>query len=144
MKYYASQICFKVTDIEKSMEFYTEKLGFRYMFTFDKPDGTPFMYYLQTGDKQYLELIPVKEIVKPDGAFHHLTYVVEDVESLAKEFLAKGVALYNGPKAANKPVLDVKELGKGGDGNTAFYIADPDGYSIEFMEFNPECPQLNK
>ena len=141
MKMYASQLCFRVRDIEKSLDFYCSRLGFRFMFTFDR-DGKPFMYYLQTGERQYLELIPAETVSCADTRFHHVTYLVEDVKKLAEALLEKGVKLYNGPASLGHAVTCPEEISPGGDGNPAFYVSDPDGNNLEFMQFSDNCPQL--
>lgn len=143
MKKFASQICFRVKDIEKSLDFYCEKLGFRFMFTFDR-ENKPFMYYLETGERQYLELIPMETELGKDDHFHHLTYLVDDVKKYAGELLEKGVYLYNGPASLGHAVSAPEELKAGGDGNMAFYVADPDGNNVEFMQFSDDCLQLKK
>ena len=50
-------VALKVKDIDKSLDFYVEKLGFPEMFRLER-DGKLWIVYLRITDDQYLELVP--------------------------------------------------------------------------------------
>ncbi|MBC8537141.1 VOC family protein [Feifania hominis] len=138
-----SQLAYKVTDIEKSLQFYTEILGCQHMFDFYRDDGTPWMYYLRLCPYQYIELIPTAEVEKtPKTSLHHTALIVEDIGAAAQELLEKGVPIYRGPAELGNRLYSAGEILPGGCNSPSFYIADPDGNAIEIMQFVPQSRQL--
>ena len=55
-----AHVALKVKDLDRSLDFYVNKLGFKEMMRLDKPDGSPgvWLVYLRITDDQYLELFP--------------------------------------------------------------------------------------
>ncbi len=130
-------LCFMVSNAKEALHFYCDLLGFKFLFTFDNPDGSVFMYYLKISDHQYLELIPRKSVFTEEQRFHHVTFLVEDVKNEAKRLLDLGVQLYDGPVSMGHPINCPGEVHSGGDRNPAFYIEDPDHNNIELMQLIP-------
>jgi len=108
-----------VADIDRSIEFYTKKLGFDLDFKYEDfyagiiKDG--YSIHLKLGN-------PLTEERKNKRENEHLDIVfsVEDVEDLYNEFVNKSVEITH-------PLCD-RPYGK------EFYIADPDEYIFAFLE----------
>jgi catechol 2,3-dioxygenase-like lactoylglutathione lyase family enzyme len=108
-----------VTDLERSIEFYTKKLGFKIEFRYEDfyagiiKDG--YSIHLKTGDppieqkKQHEDRDPID-----------ILFSVEHIQDLYEEL-------------SGKSVLFIQPLRQMPYGNE-FYIADPDGNVIAFLE----------
>lgn len=125
----------KVRDLDKSLEFYVNKLGFKEMMRLPKPDGSPgvWLIYLRITDDQYLELFPDGVGDRgPDRevtAINHICLGVDDIDSVLVQLERAGI-----PLAAKKKM--------GVDLNWQAWIEDPDGNRIEIMQMMPNCFQL--
>jgi len=110
---------FLVTDIERSIEFYTKKLGFELEFRYEDfyagiiKDN--YSIHLKSGNPSNEERKSKKENIDLD-----IVFSVEGVEDLYEEFANKSVEII-------QPLCD-RPYGK------EFYIADPDGYILAFLE----------
>jgi lactoylglutathione lyase len=118
----------KVSDLERSLGFYRDQLGFGEMMRLHKDDGSLWLVYLRVTDTQFVELFPGGEgsIGPADTttAVHHVCLQVEDLDRTVEALRAAGIALTSGPKM-------------GADGNAQAWIADPDGNRIELMQMLP-------
>ena len=110
---------FLVTDIARSIEFYMKKLGFDIDFSYEDfyagmtKDG--YCIHLKTG-KPSLEERNNKRINQDLD----LIFLVDGIESLYKELSNKFVEF----------IQPLRHMPYGKE----FYIADPDGYIISFLE----------
>ena len=123
----------KVADLDRSLAFYRDTLGFAEMMRINFPeDGRLMLVYLRLTDTQYLELFPGGEGKRAPGpdmtAIHHFCLEVDDLKATAVDLAARGVAL------TIKPQLGL-------DDNWQCWIEDPDGNRIEFMQMMPGCLQ---
>ena len=107
---------FPVQDIEKSIEFYRDKLGFDVTFEW----GEPVQYaVLKSGD------VSVHLVVKDDPKYqpssvHTALYVfVHDVDEVYEELKANGASITN-------------EIADRDYGMRDFDITDPDGFQLCF------------
>ena len=85
----------RTTDLERSIRFYTEALGFELAFRFKD-----FYAGIRAGDRQFhLKLVdagdPSIAMVR-DGEHVHLFFEVEGVAAVARELEARGVRLRRG------------------------------------------------
>ena len=125
---------FNVTDMDKSMHFYSDVLGFKFLFQLKDDQGKPWINYLKVADMQFVELFyggtkTATTDSRTEIGFNHLCLEVEDIKAAIKELEDKGV------------VLD-KPLKQGSDLNWQTWIRDPDGNRIELMQFHPDAPQM--
>lgn len=108
-----------VTDIEHSIEFYTKKLGFDVEFRYEDfyagiiKNG--YSIHLKSGKPSIEERKSKRENVDLD-----IVFSVEGVEELYEEFVNKSVEII-------QPLCE-RPYGR------EFYIADPDGYILAFLE----------
>ncbi len=122
----------KVPDLEKSLAFYCDTLGFREMMRIDHWEGPRkgqlLLVYLRVTDTQYVELFPYGQGAQaPDEdttSMHHICLQVDSIADTVAALKAGGVEIFRGPA-----------LGK--DGNNQCWIKDPDGNRIEFMQMLP-------
>ena len=117
----------RVGNLERSVKFYTEVLGMKLLRTTDRPDqkySLAFVGY-ETEDKSaVLELTYNYGTDKYDlgAGFGHIAIEIPDAKKACDAVRAKGGTV-------------TREAGpvKGGTTVIAF-VADPDGYKIEFIE----------
>lgn len=115
----------RVTDLEKSIEFYTKVLGMRVL---DRTENTQYRYtlvfvgYEQGGTTIELTHNWDTDQYEMGNAFGHLALGVEDIYSACDQIKALGGNVTREPG----PV-------KGGSTHIAF-ITDPDGYQIELIQ----------
>ncbi len=128
-----AHLAFHVSDLEKSISFYEDILGFKKKFTLDNEDGTPWLVYLQVNENQFIELFPAEhKIQTQEGtSYMHLCLEVDNIHDLVKNISKKGVKIDN-------PVI------MGLDNNYQAWIHDPDGNPIELMQYGKDALQLSK
>ena len=134
---------FTVADMQRSLHFYRDLLGMEFMFERDVDGGyiTDIVAYqnlkmkvvLLMGGGEKLELIqyisPAGTAVNPDSknpGTAHLAFVVDDAFEWHKKLTDAGVKI-----RSPQPVLIT--MGAHKDWH-AFYLYDPDGISLEFMQ----------
>jgi lactoylglutathione lyase len=126
-------VALKVYDLEKSLEFYRDKLGFPEMMRMDHPNGGIWLVYLRITDDQFIEIFPGAENQRSPGwngnAITHVCLTVDDLDAVVDRVEKAGIKLLLEKKIA-------------GDGNRQAWIEDPDGNRIEFMQLNPDSLQL--
>ncbi|WP_163538164.1 VOC family protein [Gracilibacillus sp. YIM 98692] len=124
---------FTVENMEKSLEFYCDQLGFKKLFELNNRNNEPWIVYVKVCDGQFIELFhggkKKKEINESTIGYQHLCLEVEDINDIANHLKGKGLTLDVEPK-------------QGLDKNYQCWVKDPDGNRIEFMQLHPESPQL--
>ena len=119
-----------VSDMEKSLDFYVNVLGFHRAFTFLK-NGNKWIEFVEIDHGKYIELFyekPDVEYSYVNGSFRHLALECDDVYEWAKQIQQRGGILKSGPET-------------GIDGNPQFWICDPDGHQIEVIQVTAGSPQ---
>jgi catechol 2,3-dioxygenase-like lactoylglutathione lyase family enzyme len=114
--------CFIVSDVERTVAFYRDKLGFETRFL--EPKGDPFFGIIGRDGAQIFVKAERDVSPVPNNTRHrHLRLdafvYVEDPDSLAAEFAEQGAAF-------SSPLQDTH------DGLRGFEIRDPDGYILFF------------
>jgi len=108
-----------VTDIKRSIDFYTQKLGFSLDFRFED-------FYCGISKEGYsIHLKWAKPLMEEranrrNNEHLDIVFSVEGIGDFYKDFVDKSVEIIQ--------PLRIMEYGK------EFYIADPDGYIIGFMQ----------
>jgi lactoylglutathione lyase len=117
----------RVTDLQKSISFYTELMGMRLLRRKDYPEGKFTLAFLGYGDESEhtaLELTHNWDTSSYDlgNAYGHIAIEVDDVYEACDIIKTKGGQV-------------VREAGpmKGGSSILAF-VKDPDGYMIELLD----------
>ena len=117
----------RVTDLQKSISFYTDLMGMRLLRRKDYPEGKFTLAFLGYGDESdttVLELTHNWDTSSYDlgNAYGHIAIEVDDVYEACDIIKTKGGQV-------------VREAGpmKGGSSILAF-VKDPDGYMIELLD----------
>ena len=122
----------KVKDIDRSLAFYRDTLGFAEMMRINHENGSLMLVYLRMTDNQFIEIFPGGEGDFAPGwnanAINHICLEVEDMQATAEALRERNVTFLHAPKI-------------GLDGNWQCWIGDPDGNRIEFMQMMPGCMQ---
>ncbi|MDF2959143.1 MAG: hypothetical protein K0S39_878 [Paenibacillus sp.] len=123
-----------VKDMDKSLHFYSDILGFKKLFELKRPvTDEPWIVYLKVREGQFVELFyggdKKVEVDSQTVGYSHLCLEVDDINDIAGYLKSKGVTLDVEPK-------------QGLDLNYQCWAKDPDGNRIEFMQLHPDCPQL--
>jgi catechol 2,3-dioxygenase-like lactoylglutathione lyase family enzyme len=114
--------CFIVSDVDRSIAFYCDKLGFESRF--QEPDPNPFFAIVGRDTAQLFVKSEKNVLPQPNHTRHaHMRLdafiYVEDPDTLAGEFSNRGVEF-------SAPLKDTH------DGLRGFEIRDPDGYVLFF------------
>ena len=118
-------VALRVRDIERSLAFYRDRLGFAEMMRLHRDSGELWLVYLRITDTQFIELFPDGVGDAAPGpertAINHFCLETADLDATADTLRALGIRLTVEPKT-------------GADHNRQCWIADPDGNRIEFMQ----------
>lgn len=125
MKYLHTMV--RVTDVEKSLDFYCDKLGLTELRRYDSEKGRFTLIFLAApGDEEaQVELTYNWDPEEYDEGrnFGHLAYQVEDIYALCQKLMDGGVTINRPPR----------------DGHMAF-VRSPDNISIELLQKGDALP----
>ena len=124
----------RVSDLEKSLDFYCNKLGLKEAFRQDNENGRYTLVFLAAEDdleRATTEKSPLIELTynwdhenySGGRNFGHLAFRVENIYELCDKLLTSGVTINRPPR----------------DGHMAF-INSPDGISIELIQKGGSLP----
>jgi lactoylglutathione lyase len=118
-----ANIGLKTDNLEAAREFYGKILGYQEAFRLDKPTGGLMQTCFKVNDHQYIELSP--DLASPtEDRLSHVAFETTDAQALRDYLAAQDVAV---PQAVRR----------GRDGNLILEVKDPDGHSVEFVEYLP-------
>ncbi len=118
-----SHVAVKASEIEKSLPFYRDFLGFAEQYRLNNNDGSLKLICFKVSDEQFIEVFTG---LKPDeNRLYQLAFRVEDAEAMRS---------YLGRSGIRVP----ERVGKGLAKNLNFTVKDPGGYSIEFVQYTPD------
>ncbi|MDR9430554.1 MAG: VOC family protein [Natronomonas sp.] len=114
--------CLNVTDVEQSVEWYVENLGFEESWGFETEDGETVNRYVADENGMEIQLSETTgETPAEDGdLWDHLAVKVDDVDTAFADIDNHGVR----QEPTDQPIADAR---------TAF-IEDPDGHVVELVE----------
>jgi lactoylglutathione lyase len=125
MKYLHTMV--RVTDLDKSLDFYCNKLGLVELKRHESTGGRFTLVYLAApGDESaQLELTWNWDPEEYTGGrnFGHLAYAVQDIYALCQKLMDSGIIINRPPR----------------DGHMAF-VRSPDGISIELLQAGDSLP----
>ena len=110
-----ASLVFPVKNIEQSLSFYTESLGFDVSFTW----GEPVEYAVIGRGNVKIHLSKRSDDRSPSDQHTALYIFVHDVDAVFDEFSKKGIATINAPMDHDYKMRD-------------FDLKDPDGYILTF------------
>lgn len=120
-------IAIRARDLDASVAFYTKGLGFAQTHAWGEGDKRAVM--LHAGNGNYLEIFAGgTDEPKPEGAYLHLAFAVDDCDAMFQRALAAGAEVHVEPKAMTIPSaptpLPVRLA----------FCKGPDGELIEFFQ----------
>jgi lactoylglutathione lyase len=110
-------------DIEKSRAFYKNFLGYGEPFSLNNANGSLSLTFIKINDRQYIELFP--ETQSGSDRLHHISIETSDAEAMRKYLGSRGI-----------PVPE--RVPKGRIGNSNFNVKDPDGHTVEIVQYEPD------
>lgn len=124
MDYKMLHTCIRVMDLDKSLKFYTEGLGFKESSRKDFPESEFTLVYLTDKEENYeIELTYNYNPDKPyeiGNGFAHIAVSTPDLEGSRKRHMDMG--------------YQVTELmGLPGSKPKYYFVTDPDGYDVEVI-----------
>lgn len=128
-------LAFRVTNLQQSLDFYCNKLGFHEAFRLEKEgEPSPWIVYIQITAGHFIELFPDAQDaprepppLDPQASYNHFCLVVDDLAATLKELAGRGLEINGSPT-------------EGLDTNLQFWLKDPDGNRIELMQISPRSP----
>ena len=159
-----AHVSYRVSDLGKSLEFYEKGLGLKRKFALmnaeaaesiasfpEFVDSNPeyqqyaeylnahkddiWLVYLEVAPRQYIELfpgtaeMPHNETTMSQTGYLHLSFEVDDIYKAREELLAKNVNV-------------TSEIRLGIEKTYQFWVTDPDGNAIEFMQYTEDSYQI--
>jgi catechol 2,3-dioxygenase-like lactoylglutathione lyase family enzyme len=123
-----AHICFVVKDLEASIAFYRDRLGFTPAFDFTNDKGERYGVYLRVGGRSFIELFKGEvEARAAKQSYSHFCLEVDDIQGTARQLRAAG--------------LEVSEVKMGMDNSWQAWLEDPDGNRIELHEYTAKSWQ---
>lgn len=122
MKYLHTMV--RVTDLDKSLDFYVNKLGLEELRRIDRPDGRYTLVFLAApGDSQAQIELTYNWDAEAYGEgrnFGHIAYEVDNIYATCQRLIDAGVTINRPPR----------------DGRMAF-VRSPDNISFELLQKGP-------
>jgi catechol 2,3-dioxygenase-like lactoylglutathione lyase family enzyme len=109
-------------DLDNMRAFYKDFLGFGEPFSLKREDGTEWIVYIKINEIQYIELFADRR--RSGGPLGHFALYTDSVARMKEYLESRGV----------EPIDDIHE---GRTGNKFFTIKDPDGHTIEIVQYEP-------
>ena len=110
-------------DYEKSRAFYHDFLGFEEAYSLSNPNGTPSMTFFKINERQYIELFP--QTAAGTDRLNHISIETDNAEAMRRYLAGRGVAV-------------PERVGKGRIGNSNFNVKDPEGHTVEIVQYEPD------
>eukprot|EP01155_Anaeramoeba_flamelloides_P013143 Anaeramoba_flamelloidesa335432_19.p1 GENE.a335432_19~~a335432_19.p1 ORF type:complete len:133 (-),score=20.99 a335432_19:216-614(-) len=119
---------YRVTDLDKSLAFYTEVLGMNLLRRRDYPEGKFTLAFVGYGDEAentVLELTHNWETDEydPGTGYGHIAIEVDDVYQACDRIKARG----------GQVVREAGPMKNSNSGTILAFVKDPDGYLIELL-----------
>ncbi|MGI9116670.1 MAG: VOC family protein [Gaiellales bacterium] len=121
-----AHVCYRINDIDRSLAFYCEALGFKELKRYPIRDEAINIYVAPEGSEDTpLELtfnFGRTEPYEIGTGYGHIAYHVGDLDGTLTRLAAIGVQ-------PEKPPYSIRE-----GGSRLCFVRDPDGYRIELIE----------
>jgi lactoylglutathione lyase len=113
----------RVNDLERTVKFYEDALGFKVTSRRTSPRGAHVAFLAMPGTDAEIELaqLPGSPPVQVQPDLMHLAFEVDDLAAFAAQLAKKGYPLSDGPTTTST-------------GNILAFVDAPEGYEIEFIQ----------
>lgn len=118
-----SHMALFVGDLQKARAFYKDFLGFEEPYALKREDGSDRIAFIKINEDQYVELFA--ESPKQDGHLSHIAFFTDSAEGMRAYLASRGVKV-------------PEKVSKGKIGNSNFNITDPDGHTVEIVQYEPD------
>jgi catechol 2,3-dioxygenase-like lactoylglutathione lyase family enzyme len=118
-----AHIAIFVKNVDQARAYYKDFLGFAEPFSLNNPDGTLALTFFKINERQYIEVFP--ERAAGSDRLNHISIETDDAEAMYKYLAARGVKV-------------PAKVGTGRTGNANFNVKDPEGHTVEIVEYKPE------
>jgi catechol 2,3-dioxygenase-like lactoylglutathione lyase family enzyme len=118
-----------VSDLKASRTFYKDFLGFAEPYALKREDGSDRIAFIKINDEQYIELFA--ETPRQDGHLNHIAFYTDSASAMRAFLASRGVKV---PATVEK----------GRIGNSNFNIVDPDGHTVEIVQYEPDSWTLRE
>jgi catechol 2,3-dioxygenase-like lactoylglutathione lyase family enzyme len=109
-----------ISDLSRARAFYGDLLGYDEPFTLPKADGSVDIAFVKINDFQWLELF--NRPSEGEGQLNHIAIYTDDADRM-RDYLA------------SHRIAVPETVGKGRTGNKNFTVKDPDGHTVEIVEY---------
>lgn len=124
-----AHICFVVGNLDKSIAFYRDALGFSHSFDFTNDQGKRFGVYLHIDGRTFFEMFEGRpEPFRDTQSYKHFCLEVDDINSTVAGLRKRGI--------------EVSDPKMGSDNSWQAWLADPDGNRIELHHYTESSLQL--
>ena len=121
-----AHVCYRINDVDRSLAFYCEALGFKELKRYPIRDEAVNIYVAPEGSEDTpLELtfnFGRTEPYEIGTGYGHIAYHVDDLDGTLARLAAIGVE-------PERPPYSIRE-----GGSRLCFVRDPDGYRIELIE----------
>ena len=114
-----------VADMDESIAFYTETMGYEEAFRVTNDADEPFLVYLRVSESTFVELTRANENTQP--GLSHFGVQVADMESVKAMYEGRGAEPSETRQGSTQAILS--------------NIFDPQGVRIELSEYPPDSLQ---
>jgi len=118
-----------VSDLQAARAFYKDLLGFAEPYVLKRDDGSARIAFIKVNDDQYIELFA--EAPKQDGRLNHIAFYTDSAPAMREYLASRGVKVPD-------------TVGKGRIGNSNFNVVDPDGHTVEIVQYEPDSWTLRE
>jgi len=118
-----AHIALRVSDVDQSRAFYKDFLGFAEPFKLNNTDGSLALTFIKINDAQYIELFP--GLKSDEDRLHHISIQTGNAERMRVYLASRGIKV-------------PERVPKGRIGNLNFNVQDPDGHTLEIVEYAPD------
>jgi catechol 2,3-dioxygenase-like lactoylglutathione lyase family enzyme len=112
-----------VSDLDKARWFYEDFLGYAEPYNLKRDDGSVRIAFVKINEDQYIELFT--DMPKQEGQLNHIAFYTDSAEGMRVYLASQGVKM-------------PEKVGKGQIGNSNFNITDPDGHTVEIVQYEPD------
>ncbi len=118
-----AHIAVYAADYEKSRAFYRDFLGFEEPYSLSNANGTPSLTFFKINERQYIELFP--QAAPGTDRLNHISIETDNAEAMRLYLKSRGVVV-------------PERVAKGRIGNSNFNIKDPEGHTVEIVQYEPD------
>jgi len=120
-----SHVAVQATNVEESVAFYRDFLGFAEASRLTHPDGSLMLVNIRISADQWIEVFDAAKLKPGRDRIYQVAFRVADAEAMRGHLAAQGVKV---PERC--PTGKLKNLN--------FTVQDPNGYTVEFVQYMAE------